>query len=145
MAVAEICKAFIRFFYSKISVQITVGLLGRCHQINGPVSQGFQFRVWLDFQRIGYPLQPFGQIAVLKDHAVKFAVPLSCGDSKVLNTMAGCSAFHLIIQNLPLIAQNAATDQIDLISPKAAADMKLAVLFFLVALHHGKNLVSSYH
>ena len=86
-----------------MGIEITVLFLCGGNQITQLVYPCLQFLVRLDQQRICRRFQPFGNVAVLKNHAVKipvfFPAELGGGISEIVNGMARRNAFYTVMEH----------------------------------------------
>ena len=85
---AQICPAAFGRFHDEIGIQIAVGLLRSGNQINHLIRRPFQFLVRLDNEGICDRFQPFGNIGILKDKSVKFALFIASGNLKIFDRVA---------------------------------------------------------
>ena len=110
------------FFYHKIRIKIPVAFLCTPYEGNYVVTPFFQSRIGFLRQRISGRFQPFCNIAVLKDHAVKFTaafsrfVHLSCLH-EVFNSVAFLYPRDCIIKYFFLIRYDRVDDKF-FISPE---------------------------
>lgn len=97
MALRQVAPAFLRGFCRKVRIEIAIVTLRGGHQFNHLIG-GF-LKLWVGFlaQRPGNRFQPFRDVAVLKDHAVKVARLLACGNAEIFNGMAGFSLWNTIV------------------------------------------------
>src|SRR5471030_2945019 len=84
----QIRPTLLRCFDSEISIEITIRLLHRADHFNDCIRRFFQFSIRRFCQQIPDRLQPFGDIAVLKHHAIELTLALTGGNSEILNRMA---------------------------------------------------------
>ena len=130
MTLRQIAPAFFGRFYRKVSIEIAIFALGGSDQFDYLVSGFFQFGIRLLAQRPGYRFQPFGDVAVLKHHPVKFTVLQSCGNAKVFNRMARFRFWDTIVQGIPLIRNHHVADQLLVLTEERIADRQFMQIDF---------------
>ena len=130
MTLRKIAPAFFGCFYRKVSIEIAVFALGGGDQFDYLVGGFFQFGVRLLAQRPGYRFQPFGDVAVLKHHPVKFTLLKSGGNAKVFNRMAGFRFWDTIVQGIPLIRNHHVADQLLVLTEERIADRQFMQIDF---------------
>ena len=110
MAFQQVGPALVPILYRVVGVQIAVRVLGSGDDIDNPVRRGLQLRIREKNQRISHSLQPFGRVAVLKDHAIEAVSHILSSESlpcidEVPDHMAFFHALHLIAKH-PILIRN---------------------------------------
>ncbi len=137
MAFGQVRPAFAGGFYREIGVQVAIVALRGGHQFNHLVGGFFQFGVGLLAQRPGHGLQPFGYVAILKDHPVKLSALLASRNAEVGDRMARFGLGDAIVQGVPLIGNHHIAHQLLILAQKRVADFQ----FVQVGFHYGHHVL----
>ncbi|MNN43585.1 hypothetical protein D3C81_1578300 [compost metagenome] len=111
VAFGDVGPAQPRLLYGIPGVEIAVVTLRLSQQLNHLVGGFFKHCIWLLAQRPGYGFQPFGDIAILEDHAVKLAVFQTGGDAVVSQRVAGFCLGNRVVQCFPLVRDHHVANQ----------------------------------
>ncbi len=130
MTLGEVSPAFIWGFHCKVCIEIAVFTLRSGHQLDDLICGFLKFRIRFLAQGPGDCLQPFRYVAILKNHAVKFAILQSCGDTKVLYCMTWFRLCNAVIERIPLVGDHDITDQLLVLSEERIADGELMQVDF---------------
>ena len=135
MAFGEVCPALLWRFDREICIQIAIFTLGGRDQFNYLVGGFFQLGVRLLAQRPGHRLQPFRHVAVLKDHAVEFALLSTGGDAEVLYRMTRVRLFDAVIKRIPLVGDDDIAYQLLVLAEERVVDFQFVQIDF----HNGHD------
>ena len=112
MALLQIRPLAIGLFHGEERVEVAVRLLGAADEVDQAVGFRLELLIGLEDQRIGHGLEPLGDVAVLKHHAVKLAGLLAGRNAEILNGMALFRARHLVVENRLLIGNHHIGDKL---------------------------------
>ena len=135
MAFGEVCPALLWRFDREICIQIAIFTLGGRDQFNHLIGGFFQPGVRLLTQRPGHRLQPFRHVAVLKDHAVEFALLSTGGDAEVLYRMTRVRLFDAVIKRIPLVGDDDIAYQLLVLAEERVVDFQFVQIDF----HNGHD------
>ena len=130
MTLGEVGPAFIRCFHCEVRIEIAVFTLGGRHQFNDFIGRFFKFRIGFLAQGPGNGLQPLCYVAILKNHAVKFAILQARGDTEILYRMTWFRLCNAVIERIPLIGDHHVTHQLLILSEERIADGELMQVDF---------------
>ena len=106
MAVRDIRPALVRLLQNIICIYIPIRALRLADNPDCLLEIAFQLGIPLVKQAVGCALDPFGEVAVLEDAALKFALFQPGGDLIIRHGMAFCRAGFLIVEHAPLIGDH---------------------------------------
>ena len=118
VAFQQILVSVLRLLDGEIGVQVAIRLLGPGDDVDHRVRPLFQIGIRPDGQGVGHPLQPFGHVAVLENHAIEFSLLQPRGDAEIGHGMALFRAGDLVIQDFFLVVNGGVQDQLLLGTPE---------------------------
>ena len=130
VAFGEVGPALLWRFDREICIQIAIFTLGGRDQFNHLIGGFFQPGVRLLTQRPGHRLQPFRHVAVLKDHAVEFALLSPGGDAEVLYRMARVRLLDTVVKRIPLIRDHHIAHQLLVLAEERVVDFQFVQIDF---------------
>ncbi len=108
-----------------IRVEVAIGLLGPGHQIDHFIRGGLQLGIGMGRQTVGHCLQPFGHIAILKDHALELTSLFTRGDAQIFYGMTRLPIGEQVIEGLPLVRDHLLPDHRGPISQESSLELRL--------------------
>ena len=132
VAFFQVLPFVFRLLDDEVGVQVAVRLLRAADQRDQLVRLPFQLCVRPQHQRIGRRFQPLGHVAVLEDHAVKFAPALPGRNAEVFDGVAFFRAGDRILQNRFLVGDDHVHHEVLERRPKGVFDRHVFDAFCLL-------------
>ena len=125
VAFQQILVSVLRLLDGEIGVQVAIRLLGPSDDVDHRVRPLFQIGVRPDGQGVGHPLQPFGHVTVLEDHAIEFSLFQSRSNAEIGHGMALFRAGDPVMENIFLVVNGGVQNQLLLGAPEGIPDGSL--------------------